>query len=151
MAVRRHHHHHILEPTVPVVRAVEVFLNELRTLGIPDATTPEEATSAVFCVFERRLPGGLAMRLQEKLPEELRGLFVACPVFRTAPAEAFGRAEFLRRVAAHLGCGEPDAEQAARSVLVATRRVVASRELFRDVDRELPRDLRELWEAEERV
>jgi uncharacterized protein (DUF2267 family) len=137
---------------VPVaIPPAEVFLTEVRTLGLPDGTTPADAIAAVFCTLERRLPGGLDLRLLQRFPEQIRPLLDRCPVHRTDPALAFGRAEFLRQVAEHLGRSEADGERAARSVFAAARKVLESPHLLRDVDRELPDDLREMWETPERV
>jgi uncharacterized protein (DUF2267 family) len=68
-----------------------------------------------------------------------------------AQGKSFGREEFLREVAAHLGRSEADGERAARSVFAAARKVLESPHLLRDLDRELPDDLREMWETPERV
>jgi uncharacterized protein (DUF2267 family) len=70
---------------------------------------------------------------------------------RSQPALAFGREEFLRQVAAHLGRSEAEGERAARSVFAAARKVLEAPHLLRDVDRELPDDLREIWETPERA
>jgi uncharacterized protein (DUF2267 family) len=137
--------------TPPAVPASEVVRREIRTLGIPDGATPEDAIAAVFCTLERRLPGGLDHRLLERFPEELRPLLGRCPVHRSDPAHAFGRDEFVRQVAAHLGRSAAEGERAARSVFAATRRVLESPHLLRNVDRELPGDLREIWETPERA
>jgi uncharacterized protein (DUF2267 family) len=133
---------------MPAVTALEVFLREVRIRGLPRGVTPEQAAGAVFCVLDQRLPGGLAVRLQDQLAVDLGAVRPACTVPRAAPAQAFGREEFLRRLGALLGCAGHEAEQAARSVFAAARHVLSARRLLHRVDRELPHDLRDLWESD---
>ena len=133
---------------LPAATALEVFLREVRIRGLPPGVTPEQAAGKVFCVLDERLPGGLAVRLQDQLAVDLGAVRPACTVPRAASAHAFGREEFLRRLGALLGCDGQAAEQAARSVFAAARHVLSARRLLHAVDRELPHDLRDLWESD---
>ncbi len=58
--------------------------------------------------------------------------------------EAFDRAEFLRRVAAHLNGTVAQADAIARAVFAAMRRRLPGKEVH-DVASQLPRNLEALW------
>jgi uncharacterized protein (DUF2267 family) len=67
-----------------------------------------------------------------------------CARHRGERGEVFDRAEFLRRVAAHLNVSVPQAEEISRAVFAAVRRRLPSKEVG-DVASQLPRELKELW------
>jgi uncharacterized protein (DUF2267 family) len=74
----------------------------------------------------------------------LRAYVDSCVRYPLDQAEVFDRAEFLRRVAAHLHVTEPQAEAIARAVFPAVRRRLPSVEVH-EVASQLPRDLKDLW------
>lgn len=122
--------------------AMEAEIEERGVL--PPGVHGTDAASAVLCVLAQRLTGGEAQDLVAALPKGLRAYVDSCVRYPLDQAEVFDRAEFLRRVAAHLHVTEPQAEAIARAVFPAVRRRLPSVEVY-DVASQLPRDLKDLW------
>jgi uncharacterized protein (DUF2267 family) len=70
----------------------------------------------------------------------------ACARHRGERGEAFDYDEFLGRVAAHLDVSWPAAEEIARTVFAAVRRMLPVKER-QDVASQLPQDLEQLWRS----
>ena len=121
----------------------------LRDVGryaeLPPQVSPAEAFSAVMCALSRRLSGGEARNVVLGLPVDLRPLVESCALHRGEHGEVFGRADFVRDVAGHLGVGDANAERVIREVLRATKRILPQNTIA-DVSSQLSVDLRELWE-----
>jgi uncharacterized protein (DUF2267 family) len=117
-----------------------------RTAAMPLGMTAPAAASAVLCTLASRLSGGEARHLMGSLPPALHALLMECQSGRKEPGEAFGRAEFLRRVANQLGISVIEAEVLARDVFAGVRRLVDPK-VVHDVESQLPRDMRELWRS----
>lgn len=135
-----------------------ILMEDLGTIGTRKPVPVQRAAEAVLCTLEQRLSGGEAKKLSAELPESVRELIRRCEPHREAPAAAFGRAEFLQRVADHLGVSVSEAELITRAVFEAVRRQVSIQEA-KYVERQLPDELAEMWryprpeqyaEAEER-
>jgi uncharacterized protein (DUF2267 family) len=114
--------------------------------AVPPGVRVTDAAAAVLCVLAQRLSRGEARDLVAGLPEGLRPRVQACARHRGERGEAFDYDEFLRRVAAHLDIGEPEAEDIARTVFAAVRRTLPVKEQHDIVD-QLPRDLEQLWRS----
>lgn len=120
-------------------------MREIEGAGVlPAGVSGAQALSAVLCVLVQRLSGGEARDLVEALPAGLRPLVEPCARHRGEEGERFDRAEFLRRVAAHLHVTVAQAEAIARGVFAAVQRTLPAKKVH-DVASQLPRDLEELW------
>jgi uncharacterized protein (DUF2267 family) len=118
---------------------------ELEAQGVwPPGLHGRAAVSAVLCVLAQRLTGGEAQDLVASLPKGLRPLVDGCVRYPLDRAQAFNRAEFLRRVAARLHVPGPQAEAVTRVVFAAVRPRLPHVEVD-DVASQLPRDLKDLW------
>ena len=125
----------------------ERFFAHIERSGVvPPNISPVDAAAAVLCVLSQRVSGGEAGDLRQSMPGPLRDLFQRCPRHRRDPPETFDRQEFLRRVADHLGITPDQAESVARTVFAALQEEVPSiRPEVDDVEKQLPKDLKELW------
>jgi uncharacterized protein (DUF2267 family) len=113
--------------------------------SLPGHVTAAGATAAVMCTLTERLTAGEAHELLEALPRSLRPLFERCIIHRAQPAVArMSRAEFLDRVAQHLGVTPAHAELVCSAVFEAVSAELPSK-LVADVAHQLPRDLQDLW------
>jgi uncharacterized protein (DUF2267 family) len=118
---------------------------EIEAQGVlPPGVRGVDAVSAVLCVLAQRLTGGEAEDVVASLPKGLRPLVEGCVRYPLDRAEAFDRAEFLRRVAARLHVTVPEAEAVTRAVFAAVRPRLPPVEVD-DVASQLPRDLKDLW------
>lgn len=120
------------------------YLADLRAGGLGDRNVAEEATRAVLCVLEQRIPGGVAQRMLAALPTPLVELQRQCERHRQEPAEGFAPQEFFSRVADHLGLSVDEALSVTRVVLMALRAQLPMGEVNR-VAQELPSTLRGFW------
>jgi uncharacterized protein (DUF2267 family) len=102
----------------------------------------ERAAVATLTTLAERITRGEADDIAAFLPRELRPIVSSVP----APAEPFGRDEFVRRIAVREGVDEATAYEHARAVFVALGAAVASGEL-RDMAAQLPSDFEPLLEA----
>lgn len=120
------------------------FVERMATM--PLGVTAPAAVAAALCTLALRLSGGEARHLTDSLPPALRTLLQQCQAGRKEPPETFSREELLRRIASQLGISPAEAELLARDVFAATRRVLDEK-VVRDVESQLPRDLRDLWRS----
>jgi uncharacterized protein (DUF2267 family) len=125
-------------------RAVLAEIEEQATL--PPGVTGVGALAEVLCLLTQRLSGGEARDLVLTLPASLRALVATCMLHRDERPTVFDKETFLRRLADHFGVSSVQAEQVARVVLRALRRVLPPKEV-RDAESQLPADLADLWAA----
>lgn len=122
----------------------------LREVESELAPTPHvdahDALTAVTCTLTARLSGGEARDLLGSLPLSIRDSVKVCERHAGEPGAAFGRDEFLRRVAEHTHASERDAERITVAVFRALRARLPVPDAA-DVDTQLPKDLKELWRA----
>lgn len=142
----------IAAPTIseaePEMIPAAVFAAIERTGKLPPGIDGAEAFTAVMCIFSQRLSGGEARHLWGDLPATLRPSVRSCMIHRAEAAAIFDRHELVHRVATHLGTNAHDAEDVIRAVFVAVRSCLPAKDVH-DVASQLPRDLREMWLAEE--
>ena len=112
--------------------------------ALPVGVGAAEAAAAVLCVLSLRISGDAAREVMRYLPADISRLVRPCARHRTAPAEVFDRAGFLRRVTDHLVVSEEESERIARAVFEAVRMWLPARDI-REVSVQLPDDLRDLW------
>lgn len=113
--------------------------------ALPGDVTAVAAISAVMCALTERLTAGEAHKLLEAVPRGLRPLFERCVVHRAGPiARKIDRAEFLDRVARHLGVTPAHAELVCSAVFDAVSAELSPK-LIDDVAHQLPHGLQELW------
>lgn len=117
-----------------------------RTATMPLGVTAPAAAAAVLCTLASRLSGGEARHLADSLPPALRPLLQQCQADRKEPPETFGRFEFLHRIASELDLSTAEAELLARDVFAALRRALDDK-VVRDVESQLPRELRDIWRS----
>jgi uncharacterized protein (DUF2267 family) len=121
------------------------FLRDIEaTIVLPANVSAADAATAVTCVLTSRLTGGEAGDVLEVLPVSVHALLRRCERHARAPAEAFSREDFLRRVAEHLGVREADAERIVLAVFSALRARLPLKEV-EDVASQLPKGLKQLW------
>jgi uncharacterized protein (DUF2267 family) len=112
--------------------------------ALPEGLLAADAFEAVMCLLSGHLSGGEARDVLLSLPQSLQPLVTRCVLHRGEQAAVFDSGEFLSRLADHLGTSIDRAEQTARAVFGATKRVLPPKEV-RDVAGQLPPDLRVLW------
>jgi uncharacterized protein (DUF2267 family) len=117
---------------------------------LPPGISAEDAVRAVMCTFNQHVSGSEARKVFESLPATLHPLLERCMVHRRAQAEAFGRDQLIVRVGAHLDVSLEEAESVTSAVLKAVSAALPKRTV-RDVARELPLELRDLWVDEQVV
>ncbi|SCL33013.1 Uncharacterized conserved protein, DUF2267 family [Micromonospora rhizosphaerae] len=107
--------------------------------GLP----PAEAANVIRATLKtlaERVSGGQASDLAEQLPEEFRGHLYKEVDF----AERLDLPEFLHEIRARAGVGDDQrAAEAARAVLTTVRDAVSAEEI-KDLESELPKDIRQL-------
>jgi uncharacterized protein (DUF2267 family) len=111
---------------------------------LPKGITSADAFSAVMCTFAQRMSGGEARDVLLGLPDTLRPLVTQCLAHRGEPATPFDGPQFLKRLGEHLGTTALVAEQIARAVFAAVKRILPDKEVG-DVASQLPWELRDLW------
>jgi uncharacterized protein (DUF2267 family) len=124
------------------VHTFERLLTAVRTGAEVDRPAAQHTVQAVLTPFLERLSGGQADDLARALraPD---GVVPGTATLRNRPAEAFDRAEFLRRVAEREGTDEATARRHAAVVLHALQLVAPPRET-RDAVDQLPGDFADL-------
>lgn len=114
---------------------------------MPSDLDIDEAISAVMCALTERITAGEAHELLEAVPPTVRAFFEVCVIHREGrPTTKLDRAEFLERVAEHLGVTPAHAELASEAVFAAIRSELPD-EIARNVAQQLPRGLAQLWLA----
>lgn len=117
-------------------------INESATLPIGiDAT---EAASVVFCTLLERLDLEQARELLDALPPGVQQIIGSCPVHGGEPGEAFGKREFLSRIAQHFELAPEYVEPMARAVLHAVRAQLPPHPAT-NVENQLPDELAAMW------
>lgn len=125
--------------------SAEDFFRTIQESGsLPTGVEVEEAASAVLCALLARLDLEPARRVLDALPPDIVGRVGRFPVHGGAIGETFAAEELLRRVAEQLQIGEDLAEPMTAAVLRALRAQLPPHPNAA-VERQLPRDLQELW------
>jgi uncharacterized protein (DUF2267 family) len=125
-------------------------LNRLRrtvaaNARLPAALTVEDAVSAVMCALTERLTAGEARHVIEALPPAVASTFEVCVLHRGGqPTFKIDRAEFVARVAEHLGVTPAHAELVCSAVFNAVRAELPA-EIVMAIAAQLPHGLKELW------
>ncbi len=120
------------------------FLTYLRRVGTISEELAERSAAAVLCALERRILPGEAKDLESQLPVRLRELVTRCDIHAGIPRHKLDRAEFVGMVADDLAVSPAQAEHLVLAVFHALRAQVSEGEA-RQVEGQLPRDIRELW------
>lgn len=116
--------------------------------ALPPELGVDDAVAAVMCSLTERLTAGEAHDLLEALPKGVRPFFERCVVHREGkPVEKLDHAEFLDRVAEHLGVTPAHAELVCQAVFEAIRAELPD-EVIAHVAQQLPRGLKQLWLGE---
>lgn len=116
-----------------------------RGASIPSSSSAEDVARAVMCTLADRLTAGEAHDLLAGLPDAARPLFDRCVAHRVGrPVDRYDDAEFLRRVADHLGVTPVHAEALSRKVFEAVALRLDAKTIAH-VANQLPRGLKELW------
>lgn len=125
--------------------ARRMLVAEIEESGaLPPGVLGPQAFEAVMCLLSEHVSRGEARDVLLSLPDSVRPLLVRCTLHRGEHAASFDRQEFLARLGRHLDTSADHAEQTARAVFAATKRLLPSSEVD-DVASQLPPDLRELW------
>lgn len=120
---------------------------ECRASVLP-AVDLDEAISAVMCTLTERLTAGENHRLLDALPVPVRPWFERCVLHRDRqPVDKLDRAEFLDRIAHHLGITPAHAEILCTGVFTAIREQIPEK-LVVDIATQLPHGIEELWLSE---
>ncbi len=117
----------------------------LRRVGTISEELAERAAVAVLCALERRILPEEARDLEAQLPANLRALIARCDTHAGVRPRALDRTEFVAMVADELGVPPDRAEHLILAVFHALRAPVSEGEA-RQVEGQLPSDLRALWE-----
>src|SRR5687767_12208699 len=89
---------------------------------LPATLAADDAIAAVMCTLTSRITAGEAHELLEALPRTVRSFFEICVIHREGlPTLKLDRAEFLDRVAEHLGVTPAHAELVCAVVFDAIR------------------------------
>ena len=121
------------------------FMTYLRRVGQISEEVAEQSAVAVLCALERRILPDESKDLESQLPLKLRELVRRCDTHAGIKQHKINRAEFVAMVADDLGVAPERAEHLVLSVFHALRPQVSSGEA-RQVEGQLPPDLRALWE-----
>lgn len=122
------------------------LITEIESRGpLPEDIRAADAASAVLCVLTERLSGGEARDLLEELPGTLRSVLSPCAL-HAEESEVFDREVFLIRVGQHLNVERGAAEEISRRVFAAVKSQLPPKEV-KDIDSQVPHDLRELWRS----
>jgi uncharacterized protein (DUF2267 family) len=126
-------------------RATALFYDRIERMGpLPFGVDAADATTAVLCTLSQRLSGGEAFDFAASLPPDLQAAIGPCTVHRGEAGKVFGQEQFLGRVADHLSISSEDAAAVTRQVFAAVQDQLSSKET-RDVESQLPEDLKVLW------
>ncbi|HUM09357.1 MAG TPA: DUF2267 domain-containing protein [Myxococcaceae bacterium] len=120
------------------------FMTYLRRVGSISEELAEQSAVAVLCALERRILPEEAKDLEAQLPAKLRDLITRCDRHAGVHRRALDRTEFVGMVADELGVPLPTAEHLTLAVFHALRAQVSEGEA-RQVESQLPADLKELW------
>jgi uncharacterized protein (DUF2267 family) len=132
---------------VPGNDMAERFLRDIdEAVVLPRDVSAADAALATTCTLTTRLSAGEAEDVLRALPHAISGLLGRCARHQGEPGEAFGKAEFLRRVADHLGVRELEAEPIVLAVFSALRAWLAGKGV-EDVADQLPSELKAVWRA----
>jgi uncharacterized protein (DUF2267 family) len=126
------------------------FMTYLRRVGSLSEEQAEKGAVAVLCALERRIHPGEAKDLEAQLPAKLRELVTRCDRHAGVRPHAIDRPEFVAMVADEVGVPPDRAEHIVLSVFHALRAQVSEGEA-RQVEGQLPPDLRALWERSLKV
>jgi uncharacterized protein (DUF2267 family) len=108
----------------------------------------DDAISAVMCTLTERLTAGEDHRLLDALPLSIQPWFERCVRHRDRQVvEKLDRAEFLDRIAHHLGITPAHAEALCTGVFAAIRAEIPPK-LVEDIATQLPHGIEELWLSE---
>ena len=121
------------------------FMTYLRRVGSISEELAEKAAVAVLCSLERRIHPDEAKDLEAQLPAKLRDLVRRCDTHAGIRPHKIDRPEFVAMVAEELGVPADRAERLILAVFHALRAQVSEGEA-RQVEGQLPPDLRSLWE-----
>jgi uncharacterized protein (DUF2267 family) len=121
------------------------FMTYLRRVGQISEEVAEQSAVAVLCALERRILPDEAKDLESQLPLKLRELVRRCDTHAGIRKHRIDRTEFVAMVAEDLGVSPERAEHLVLSVFHALRAQVSPGEA-RQVEGQLPPDLRLLWE-----
>src|SRR5215813_6697737 len=120
------------------------FMTYLRRVGQLSEEVAEQSAVAVLCALERRIHPGEAKDLESQLPYKLRELVRRCDTHAVVSPHKVHRPEFVAMVAEDLGVQPDRAEHLVLAVFHAPRAQVSEGEA-RQVEGQLPPDLRSLW------
>ena len=126
------------------------FMKYLRRVGSISEEMAERASVAVLCALERRILPDEAKDLESQLPFKLRELVRRCDTHAGVRPHTIHRPEFVAMVAEELAVPPDRAEHLILSVFHALRAQVSQGEA-RQVEGQLPPDLRALWERSLRM
>jgi uncharacterized protein (DUF2267 family) len=121
------------------------FMTYLRRVGSIYEEVAEKSAVAVLCALERRILPDEAKDLESQLPVKLRELVRRCDTHAGIQPHKIHRPEFVAMVADELGVPPDRAEHLILSVFHTLRAQVSEGEA-RQVEGQLPPDLRSLWE-----
>jgi uncharacterized protein (DUF2267 family) len=121
------------------------FMTYLRRVGQISEEVAEQSAVAVLCALERRILPDESKDLESQLPLKLRELVRRCDTHAGIKQHKIDRAAFVAMVADDLGVSPERAEHLVLSVFHALRAQVSPGEA-RQVEGQLPPDLRSLWE-----
>ncbi|WP_213456924.1 DUF2267 domain-containing protein [Rhizomonospora bruguierae] len=116
-----------------------VFIDKVADRAGVSAEVAQTLTEATLVTLARRISGGEAADLADRMPDQLRPFLVKA----TEPAESFPPQEFVNRVAESSGVDRLTAERGVVGVLRAMRDVVGQHE-FEDMLSQLPKEFRAL-------
>jgi uncharacterized protein (DUF2267 family) len=129
--------------TLPAGRFV---LDEIERSGaLPEGLDPAHAFTGVLCTLAGLLSADCGARVAAALPQTLRPLFERCPQHRETREASFDPSEFVLHLAEHLGTDDAQAEEIARAVFAALRRLISPEDVAA-VEACLPDDLQDLWD-----
>jgi len=126
------------------------FMTYLRRVGQISEEVAEKSAVAVLCALERRILPDESKDLESQLPYKLRELVRRCDTHAVIPPHKIHRPEFVAMVAEDLAVPPDRAEHLILSVFRALRAQVSPGEA-RQVEGQLPPDLRTLWERSLKV
>jgi uncharacterized protein (DUF2267 family) len=122
------------------------FIKHLCERGGMSPSVAEKAAVSVLCAIEQRIFGEEARDMEAQLPQKLLELLNRCERHESGPPpRKFGRAEMLQMVSEDLSLNPEAVEPIIRAVLDAIRDQISEGEV-EQVMRQLPHDLRDLWQ-----
>jgi uncharacterized protein (DUF2267 family) len=140
----------LAEATAGVINEVELlrwFFAEIERSGsLPVHVSARDAFTSVMCRLSQHLSGGEARDVLLGLPQTVRPFVERCMLERTEPSAAFGADALIVNVGFDLGTTQDEAERIIRAVLHAVPYLLPAEEIDH-VSRQLPADLRALWNA----